>query len=159
MEEFKQMNIETLAWHGEQLWENYNIDVFSQIGQSFEEYANDSLEEYTALKPPEGILYILEVDEKAAGMGAITKHNEIGELHRMWNRPEYRGKGYGKQMVSKLLEAGTELGCTRFRLSTPKFAYAAQHVYKSKGFKETQEYQESPVPPSFRQYWIYMEKQ
>jgi ribosomal protein S18 acetylase RimI-like enzyme len=114
---------------------------------------------FTKLKPPEGVTLILKVDGNIAGMGAIRKIREtVGELKRMWNRPEYRGKGYGKEMVNKLLEAGRELGCSSFLLDTPKFAYAAQHVYKSAGFKERERYPESVIQPVFQPYWIYMEK-
>ena len=158
IKEFRQMNIETAKWHGEQLVENFQFDAFYMLGKSIEEYVDELLDNFTNLKPPEGILYILEVDGKVAGMGAITNHNGVGELHRMWNRPKYRGKGYGKQMINKLLEAGRKFGCTTFRLSTARFAIAAQHVFRSAGFKEIDEYPETEVAPVMRQYWIYMEK-
>jgi len=159
MEEFYQMNIETCVWHWEQLWETYQIDTPSILGQTPQEYIDAHLEPFTRLKPPEGIVLLAVVDGDVAGMIALTKlSDDTGELHRMWNRTQYRGRGLGRQLLSKILEAGREFGCSTFMLSTPKFSHAAQHLYRSAGFKERDEYPETEIPPDFRSYWIYMEK-
>lgn len=158
-EDFRQLCLGTFTWHSVQLWENYQIDTDSVFGKTIPELVDDQLESYLTLKPPEGLIYILEVEGEAAGMIAVTKlGDKIGELHRMWNRPQYRGRGFGKQLLTKILDAGLELGCSSFKLSTPKFAHAAQHLYRSAGFKEGDEYPESEIHPELRQYWIYMEK-
>lgn len=157
--EFRQMNIESLEWHSEELKQRHHIDVVAITGQPVEEYVDANLAPYASLKPPEGVVFILKVDGQVAGMAALTKlSDDTGELHRMWISPDCRGKGYGRSLLNGVLEAGTELGCTTFKLSTPKFACAAQHLYRSAGFKETGEYPESEVPPNLRQFWIYMEK-
>ncbi len=159
MEEFYQMNVETATWHYEQLLVNYQIDIVSILGQTAQEYVDDNLEPYTSLKPPKGIIYLAVADGDVAGMIAVTKlSDDTGELHRMWNRRKFRGRGFGRQLLNKVLEAGREFGCSTFMLSTPKFAHAAQHLYRSAGFTERGEYPETEVPPDFRSYWIYMEK-
>ena len=159
IEEFIQLNIETITWHSEQLNQEYKINASSNTGQNIREYVDEHLEGLTSLKPPEGIVYLLKVEGKIVGMGAIKKlSDEIGEIQRMYIRPNYRGRGFGKQMLNRLLKDGKDLGYSTFRLSTPKFAKAAQYIYKSVGFKEREEYPESEVPATFRQYWIYMEK-
>ncbi|MFH0850012.1 MAG: GNAT family N-acetyltransferase [Candidatus Bathyarchaeota archaeon] len=92
-------------------------------------------------------------------MRALTRlGDEMGEIKRMYNRPLYRIRGLGKQMLHRQLETGREYGITSFMLDTPKWAYAAQHIYKSVGFKEIEEYPESQIPPDFKQYWMFMEK-
>jgi N-acetylglutamate synthase-like GNAT family acetyltransferase len=159
MDEFRQMNIESIRWHSEQLLEKHQIDTVSMTGQSVEEYVDAHLESYAVLKPPEGVVYILLVEGEVAGMAALTKlSDDTGELHRMWINPDCRGSGYSRPLLNKVLEAGRGIGCSTFKLSTPKFAHAAQHLYRSAGFKETGEYQESEVPPFLRQFWTYMEK-
>jgi len=111
------------------------------------------------LKPPDGIIYLLVVEGDIAGMGALKKlSDEIGEIKRMYIRPPYRGKGYGKQMLNRLLEAGREFGCSSFRLETSKFMTTAQHIYKSAGFIEREEYPECETPPILRPYQLFMEK-
>jgi len=61
-------------------------------------------------------------------------------------------------MLNKLLEAGREFGCSTFVLDTAKFMTAAQHIYRSAGFVEREEYPESEVPATFQPYWLFMEK-
>jgi putative acetyltransferase len=158
-EEYRQLNIELLIWIGNQFQENYQIDAVSLIGQTIPEYVDDHLEDLSDLKPPTGIIYLLEVEGNIAGMGAIRKlSTAIGEIKRMYIRLFYRGRGYGKQMLKKLIEAGREFGCSLFLLETSKFMTAAQHIYKSAGFIEREEYPESETPTILRPYQIFMEK-
>ena len=158
MEEFIQMNVEYLTWVSDQLDENYQLDAASVLGQTIPEWVDDNLEPYISLKPPEGILYILEVDGDIAGMGVLKKLSDgIGEVKRMYNRPQFRRMGYARQMLNKLLEAGREYGFSTSRLDIPKFS-VAHHLYKSSGFTEREAYPESEVPPMFQPYWIWMEK-
>ena len=92
-------------------------------------------------------------------MGALRRLNsDTGEIKRMYICPPHRGRGYGKQMLNKLLEAGREFGCSSFLLETSKFMTAAHHIYKSAGFVEREEYPESETPTMLRQYQLFMEK-
>ena len=158
-EEYRQLNIELITWIADQLRENYQTDAVSIVGQTIPEYVNDHLEDLTSLKPPDGIIYLLVAEGEIAGMGAIRKlSDKIGEIKRMYIRPTYRGRGYGKQMLNKLLGIGREIGSSSFLLETSKFMVVAQHIYKSAGFRERREYPESEVPVTFRPYWVFMEK-
>ena len=159
MNDFIQMNIEYAIWLWDQLRENYQVDPSSVTGQTPQEYVEDHLESFVSLKPPEGILYILEVDGDVAGMGGIRVLREtVGEVKRMYNRPQYRGRGLGKKMVNKLLETGRELGCKTFLLDSARFMSAAHHIYRSAGFTDRGEYPESEPPQVLRKYWVFMEK-
>jgi ribosomal protein S18 acetylase RimI-like enzyme len=158
-EVFAQLNIEFITWIADQFRVNYQLDAASNIGQTIPEYVNTHLPELTSLKPPQGIIYLLRDEGNIIGMGAIRKlSDETGEIKRMYIRPLYRGRGYGKQMLNKLLEAGRELGCSTFRLETSKFMTVAQHIYKSAGFIERDEYPESETPAVLRRYQVFMEK-
>ena len=158
-EVFVKLNVEFITWVADQLRENYQIDSASEIGQTILEYVNIHLEEIASLRPPDGVIYLLVDDGDIAGMGAIRKlSDEIGEIKRMYIRPLYRGRGYGKQMLNRLLEVGREFGCSSFLLETSKFMTVAQHIYKSAGFVEREEYPESETPKIFRLYQIFMEK-
>jgi ribosomal protein S18 acetylase RimI-like enzyme len=158
-EEYVKLNVEFITWIADQYRENYQIDAVSMIGQTIPEYVDDHLEDLTCLQPPEGIIYLLIVEGAIAGMGALRKlSHEVGEIKRMYIRPFYRGRGYGKQMLNKLLKVGRRFGCSSFLLETSKFMTVAQHIYKSVGFMEREEYPESETPTIFRQYQLYMEK-
>jgi len=158
-EEFVKLNVEFITWIADQLRENYQLDSVSNIGQTIPEYVDAHLEDLTSLKPSDGIIYLLVDAGDVAGMGAIRKlSDEIGEIKRMYIRPLYRGRGYGKQMLNRLLEVGREFGCSSFFLETSKFMTVAQHIYESAGFVEREEYPESETPRIFRSYQVFMEK-
>jgi RimJ/RimL family protein N-acetyltransferase len=157
-EEFRQMNIEYLTWYADQAKERYQIDLLSVVG-SIQEYVDDNLESFMSWKPPNGVLYIIEEKGKVAGMGGLRKLREtVGEVKRMYIRPQFRGNGYGKQMAIRLLDEGRKLGCSSFLLDTAEYMLAAQHIYKSVGFKERGVYPESEPPEVMRPYMIFMEK-
>jgi GNAT superfamily N-acetyltransferase len=62
-------------------------------------------------------------------MGAFRKINKnLREVKRINLRPNYRGNGYGKLLLDKLLKVGKEFGCSRILLDTGPFMNAAQHV-------------------------------
>jgi len=158
-DEFLQMNIEYLSHNLDALAENYQIDSRAMVGRTEQEMAQGVLQSFKDLKPPKGLLYIIIIDGKIGGMGAIKKLGDIvGEIKSMYIRPQYRGKGYGKKTVSKLIETGRELGCTIFRLDTSKFMVTAQHIYRLAGFVERDKYPGSDVSTQWEPYWMWMEK-
>ncbi len=162
MDEFRQMYIEWYYSQMNPLKENYGIDFFSITGRTVEELVDARLDRYSSLKTPKGVFLILEVEGKVAGMVVLRKLSESrGLVNLMYNRPEYRGKGYAKRLFRRLLEEGRKIGVTCFQLRTPVFSYAAHHIYRSAGFREVEEYPESLMPnlPLLLQpYSIYMEK-
>jgi GNAT superfamily N-acetyltransferase len=154
-----ELNDEYLTWIGNEIKKNYNIDLVSHLGMSIRNYAENSIDELTSYKRPKGIFYILKFKDKIIGMGAFRKLNDnTGEVKRMYIREEFRGKGFGKRLLKKLLTNGEEFGCSRVLLDTGKFMSAAQNVYRGAGFNETAKYPETEVPPKMQPYWIYMEK-
>lgn len=158
-EEYRQLNVELITWIADQFTTKYQLDAVSLTGQPILEYVDDHLEDLTRLQPPDGIIYLLVVEGDIAGMGAIRKlSEEIGEIKRMYIRPLYRGRGYGTQMLNNLLEKGREFGCSLVVLETSKFMTVAQHIYRSAGFSEREEYPESETPPILRPYQLFMEK-
>jgi GNAT superfamily N-acetyltransferase len=157
--ELREMYLKYLTWVASELYREYQINLPAMIGVSIKDVVESSIGSFTGLKPPEGILLIAKVDGKVAGTGALKRLREdIGEIKRMYNRPQYRGRGIGKGMLSMLLEAGRESGYTSFMLDTPKFAHAAHHIYSSAGFNQVEEYPESEIPQAVRKYWLFMRK-
>lgn len=155
--EFYEMNIEYMTWIMKELDLNFQIDSLTMINTSIPQIVDDTIRAFMDLNPDDGVLLIAEVDGKVAGMGVIKKLSDtIGEIKRMYVKPDYRGRGYGRQMLTHLIVEGRSRGCTAFKLDTPKFAYAAQHIYHNFGFKNTDEYPESEIPQTLRKYWMYM---
>jgi GNAT superfamily N-acetyltransferase len=118
----------------------YRIEFFRDRN-AVREYVENALPKFVEAKPPQGILYILEVNGKAVGMGALKKLYEgVAELKRMYIRPEYRGRGYGREMLDKLTETARDFGYLTLRLDTAEYMVAARRLYESEGFRVTDPY-------------------
>ena len=158
-EDFLLLNYQTLNWHFEEFQEKYQMNLHKILGKTPMEIAESSIETYRDLKPPKGVFYLAYIDEKIAGMGAIRIiDEELGEIKRMWNQPHFRRMGLGTKIVTSLLDVGDELGCSWYALNTPKFAYAAQHIYKSVGFRFVDFISEVDIGEPLRPYYLFMEK-
>jgi ribosomal protein S18 acetylase RimI-like enzyme len=154
------LNEEYLTWIGNEVKKHYNIDLVSQLKQSIRNYAESTIDDLTSYKPSKGIFYLLQFKDKFVGMGAFRKLNDnIGEVKRMYIKQEFRGNGFGKELLNKLLSKGKEFGCSKILLDTGKFMITAKHIYRSAGFKEIEKYPTTEVPLDVQSYWLYMEKE
>lgn len=157
-EGFIQLNVEYISWIANQVQERYGFNFVKTMGITVEEYVQSKYESFTSILPDDGALFILEDDGKVIGMGALERVNaDVGEIKRMYIKPEYRGKGFGKKLLMKLIEVGKEVDFTALRLDTGGFMDTAQHVYTSSGFRKIPEYAESEVPIPLRHHWFFME--
>jgi len=163
------LNEEYLSWIADEMKKHYDLDIMNVEGtfqnNKIEQkipirvYAKMSAEQLTSYIPPEGIYYILQIDEKVAGMGALRKMKmNVGEVKRMYIRPDYREKGLGKALLQQLLRKAKEFRFSTIRLETGLFMTTAQYIYHEAGFREIDEYPETEVPPPLRPYWLFMEK-
>ena len=73
----------------------------------------------------------------ALGMGALRRHpGGVGEVKRMYAKPEARGRGVGRAIVAQIEQLARREGITRLVLETgavPSFA-AAWRIYEASGF-------------------------
>ena len=83
--------------------------------------------------------------------------SNVGEIKRMFVRPEFRGKGIGKALVRGVLNEARFVGYHKLCLDSTKFMQAAHRLYKSFGFFEIEPYKESEIPEEYHQYWVFME--
>jgi GNAT superfamily N-acetyltransferase len=156
---FALLNDELLTWIAEQFRSRYQLDARAIVGQTISAHVDTHIDDYMRLRPPDGVIYLLEVDGAFAGMGALrTLSDPVGEIKRMYIRPPYRGHGYGTELVPRLLDAGRAFGCVSFLLETSKFMTVAQHLYTAAGFVGRGAYPESEAPPVLRPYQRFMEK-
>jgi len=96
---------------------------------------------------PDGRLLLAYADEDLVGCIALRKlDNRTCEMKRLFLRPAFRGKGYGRQMIDKLLEAAREIGYERMWLdSLPGKMDSAIALYRERGFKEIPAYYDNPL--------------
>lgn len=157
-EDFIQLNVTYIGWIADQVLERYGFDFKDTMGMTVEEYVRSNYESFTSIPPDDGVLFILEDSGKVIGMGTLQRYKEnVGQIKRMYIRPEYRGQGFGKKLLEKLVAAGKDREYSALRLDTGGFMDTAQHVYTSVGFKKIPEYTESEVPIPLRQHWFFME--
>jgi GNAT superfamily N-acetyltransferase len=145
-----------MSWAIKEMSEYYKIDMSAM---SVREYVTSTIDKLCSDVPPQGIYYLLKLENAIIGMGALRQiRKDIGEIKRMYIRPAYRGKGYGKALLQQLLQKAKEFGYHSIYLDTGPFMTAAQHLYRSFRFIERDEYPEVEVPPQFRSQWVFMEK-
>jgi putative acetyltransferase len=123
---------------------------------------NDAIEKDMAklkqFAPPEGRLIIAELNEEKAGCAALRKIGEnIGEVKRMYVKPEFRRKGIGRALLQAIIDEASKIGYSKIQLDTPYFATAAQSLYREFGFQKTSPYPESDIPEHLHPQWIFME--
>ena len=139
-QQFYEMTLEYIKWIDDSVYQRTGSHVLNNV----ETYVKDMFPKFTAIKPPEGIILIIESNGKAVGMGALRKlEDKIGEIKRMYVRPEYRGNGFGRKMLRRLEAKAREFGFSVLRLDTGGLNLPARQLYKSSGYVLRDKYQGS----------------
>lgn len=94
---------------------------------------------YESYQGSSEIYFILEDHGIVAGGGGIKSlkdnNNQICELQKMYFAPEARGKGFGKLIFEKCIEAAIKLGYKQCYLETSPELKSAIHIYEKNNFK------------------------
>ncbi len=68
------------------------------------------------------------------GMGALRRHGDVGEVKRMFVKPEARGLGVGGAILAHIEQLAEQEGLSRVVLETGSNFDAAKRVYERGGF-------------------------
>jgi GNAT superfamily N-acetyltransferase len=140
-------------------WANGRVNEEFGVSFDIETMLEDDMKDLDIYFPPGGSLVLVSDAGKSAGLGCLKKlRNSMGEIKRMYVRPEVRGRGLGKGILEALLSDARDIGYSMVRLDSARFMEAAHSLYRSFGFQEIEPYDESEIPPEFREHWIFMEK-
>jgi GNAT superfamily N-acetyltransferase len=149
----RELFFEHLDWANQRLNREYgiNFDIESMVEQDM---ANLEI-----FFPPDGRLLLAIEGDHGAGLACMRRiRKDIGEIKRMYVRPEFRGRGIGRALLEALIAEAQEIGYPRLRLDSTRFMEAAHALYRSAGFREIEPYAESEIPPEFQHNWVFMEK-
>jgi GNAT superfamily N-acetyltransferase len=109
--------------------------------------------------PPKGRLLLCYADEALTGIACMRDIGmQIGEIKRMYVRPTFRQKGFGRALLNRLIEEASMIGYQCLRLDSIRFMTEAHQLYRSLGFHEIASYEGSEIPKEAQGAWIFMEK-
>jgi ribosomal protein S18 acetylase RimI-like enzyme len=96
--------------------------------------------------PPSGCLLLASRDDEWMGCCALRRFtDEVGEMKRLYVRPTARGADLGRRLTERLVATARALGYRRMVLDTLQGMVAAQTLYRSVGFRETEPYYFNPM--------------
>ena len=124
---------------------------FSLCFQNFEKELANLPGDYG---PPEGCLLLAEYDGQLAGCVALHKFDDkICEMKRLYLRPQFRGKGFGRALTYRIIAEARTIGYQRMRLDTVEPVMKdAVAMYRRIGFREIAPYCNNPIAGA-----LYME--
>jgi putative acetyltransferase len=133
--------IETMRGLFKEYAAGLNIDL---CFQNFDQEVNGLPGNYA---PPSGRLLLAIAGERFAGCIALRRYDDDAcEMKRLYVRPEFRGQGLGKKLVTALIDAAHQIGYERMLLDTlPGKMDEAIVLYRSLGFHEAAPYYNNPV--------------
>lgn len=113
--------------------------------------------------PPRGALFVVSADlsaeaqrAKVEAQGAKADHlvamiafrpidDATCEMKRLFVRPEARGQGLARRLVTRVLDEARELDYEEIRLDTLPMMGDAQALYLALGFVDIAPYYETPI--------------
>ena len=151
-EHVRQLFLEYLEWA--------NSRIIEEFGFSFdvESMVEGDMLELDKFLPPDGRLLLAEVDGRVAGLACMRRiRPDLGEIKRMYVRPESRGRRIGRALLEGLIADARAIGYARVRLDSTRFMKEAHALYRSVGCEEIDPYPESEIPAEFQCHWVFME--
>ncbi|MDN3665441.1 GNAT family N-acetyltransferase [Algibacter miyuki] len=94
---------------------------------------------FEAYQSANDVYFVIDVDGEVLGGGGIKPlkdfETSVCEIQKMYFSPKIRGKGFGKLLFDKCLEAAKRLGYKTCYIESATQLKAAIHIYEANGFK------------------------
>lgn len=96
--------------------------------------------------PPRGALFVAIDGRRYLGMIALRPiDGPVGEMKRLYVRPDARGRGLARKLITTLCDEAKRLGYSELRLDTLPMMGEAQALYEAYGFVDIAPYYETPI--------------
>jgi GNAT superfamily N-acetyltransferase len=93
------------------------------------------------LAPPRGVFLVAWVGDEPVGCGGVRAHDkDVGEIRRMYVKPDARRAGVARAVLTELERRARELGYTQLRLETGLKQPEAIALYESFGYAPIEPY-------------------
>jgi ribosomal protein S18 acetylase RimI-like enzyme len=101
-----------------------------------------------AYASPSGRLLLAFEDKELAGCVALRRLDDnVCEMKRLFLRPQFHGRGLGRELAERIIEEGRAIGYQKMRLDTlSEQMGSAIRLYRALGFQEIAAYYKNPVP-------------
>jgi putative acetyltransferase len=84
---------------------------------------------------PDTTVWVARDGGRAVACGALKRHTErIGEVKRMYTRPEWQGQGIGRRVLGEIVSAAMLGGLEELVLETGNQHPSAWAIYEKAGF-------------------------
>lgn len=80
--------------------------------------------------------FVAEENKKPVGYGCFWIVADESHITNLAVHPEFQGKGFGKLLLKRLVEASLELGSKKIFLEVRRSNSVAQNLYESLGFEK-----------------------
>jgi GNAT superfamily N-acetyltransferase len=139
-------------------WANANVEKHFGVSFDIAAMLEEDMNTLDKFMPPKGRLLLSYVEDQPMGIACLKAlTDDIGEVKRMYVRPQARKRGLGRALLNQLLEEARLIGYTLLRLDSAQFMREAHGLYRSMGFHEIEAYDGSEIPKEFQNHWIFME--
>lgn len=127
---------------------SYLEEVKARIdGIAVDESQADDVDDFVA---PGGVFLLVYRGDEVVGCGAVrTMARGVGELNRMWIRPDSRRTGLGDRLLSELVAQSRALGHETLRLDTNGALTQALALYGKHGFEPVERFNDNPDATHF----------
>jgi ribosomal protein S18 acetylase RimI-like enzyme len=129
------------------LFEEYAASI--GVDLCFQNFSTELATLPGAYAPPRGALWLAGPALRPSGCVALRPLPDgdplIGEVKRLYVRPDARGSGLGRALVLRALAEASAIGYRELKLDTLPTMAAARALYASLGFLECAAYYRNPL--------------